>query len=380
MINIAFLVSNIDPFIGGTERVTQSIAKNLENIGYNVYFIYTNANNNNILPNKKLKIISKDPPHEITNKIRNFSQEKNIKIIIVVNRVFQSLKFQQIFKELKATTPIKLIISLHASPDNWVNKDKYGLVLPRVYIKDVIKSFIYLFRNPHIQRVKGAYTIADKYLLLSTSYLKSFEATYKLTDKEHKLISIPNPCPFDELYINSPKENYVLIVSRMQEDQKRIYIAIKIWKLLFKEFPDWKLIIVGNGPDMGTYKQKSKGINNIQFEGHSTNVQEYYKKSKIFMMTSIWEGLPMTLIEAMHYGCIPIAFDSFAALHDLIINNQTGYIIPNNNMKSYVEHLKQLMKNNQLITTLSSNILNQPLKFQMDEIIKMWDIELKKLI
>ena len=166
----------------------------------------------------------------------------------------------------------------------------------------------------------------------------------------------------------------------MQEDQKRIYIAIKIWKLLFKEFPDWKLIIVGNGPDMGTYKQKSKGINNIQFEGHSTNVQEYYKKSKIFMMTSIWEGLPMTLIEAMHYGCIPIAFDSFAALHDLIINNQTGYIIPNNNMKSYVEHLKQLMKNNQLITTLSSNILNQPLKFQMDEIIKMWDIELKKLI
>ena len=81
MINIAFLVSNIDPFIGGTERVTQSIAKNLENIGYNVYFIYTNANNNNILPNKKLKIISKDPPHEITNKIRNFSQEKNIKII-----------------------------------------------------------------------------------------------------------------------------------------------------------------------------------------------------------------------------------------------------------------------------------------------------------
>ena len=33
MINIAFLVSNIDPFIGGTERVTQSIASNLEKKG-----------------------------------------------------------------------------------------------------------------------------------------------------------------------------------------------------------------------------------------------------------------------------------------------------------------------------------------------------------
>lgn len=55
------------------------------------------------------------------------------------------------------------------------------------------------------------------------------------------------------------------------------------------------------------------------------------------MMTSIWEGLPMTLIEAMHYGCVPIAFDSFAALYDLIDNGNNGFIIPNNDIDCFVK-------------------------------------------
>lgn len=380
MTNIAFLVSNINPFIGGTERVTQSIAENLEMIGYNVYFIYTNADNTNISTARKIKINPKSLVPNIVNDIKIFITTNNIKVIIVVNRIFQSPKFQHIFKILKYNIPIKLIISLHASPDNWVNKNKYGLVLPYIYIKEAVKSFIYLFKNPHIQKVIGSYRIADKYLLLSPSYLKSFEETYQIKDKEHKLIAIPNPCPFDDAYTNSCKKNQVLIVSRMQEDQKRIYIAIKMWKNISRKFNNWKLIIVGDGPDINKYKQKAKHINNISFEGHSTQVQEYYKESKIFMMTSIWEGLPMTLIEAMHYGCVPIAFDSFAALHDIIINNQTGYIIPNNNVTEYILKLVQLLKDEQLISKISSNILSQPPKFQMNEIIKIWDNELKKLI
>lgn len=380
MINIAFLVSNIDPFIGGTERVTQSIASNLEKKGYNVYFIFTNADNNTIISDQKLRINPKKATKEISTSIKQFVAINDIKIIIVVNRVFQSKKFQVVFKELKKHIPIKLIISLHAAPDNWVNKDKLGLVLPYVYLKNLIKSFIHFFRNSHIKKVKASYEIADKYLLLSPSYIKQFEAIYKINDKRNKLIAIPNPCPFEDIYIKKEdKKNYVLIVSRMQEDQKRIYAAIKIWGKIYKEVTNWKLIIVGSGPYLNKYKQIAKHIDNIIFIGHSTNVQKYYKESKIFMMTSIWEGLPMTIIEAMHYGCVPIAFDTFTALHDIIINETTGYIIPNNNIDSYVCKLKNLIKNEQLISTISEHILKQPLRYTMTDIINMWDKELQNL-
>lgn len=165
----------------------------------------------------------------------------------------------------------------------------------------------------------------------------------------------------------------------MEEDQKRISAAIKIWSLLEAKYTNWQLVIVGDGPDLNTYKKIAKSLHHITFVGHSNNVQEYYKKSKVFMMTSIWEGLPMTLIEAMHYGCIPVAFDNFAALHDLIDNEKTGYIIPNNDINSFVQCLAKLISDERLIECISKKILNRPDMFKMDDIVNMWDLEIKKI-
>ena len=152
---------------------------------------------------------------------------------------------------------------------------------------------------------------------------------------------------------------------------------LRIWAKIYKYYPDWKLVIVGDGPDLTIYKQIASKLSNITFEGHSSNVQSYYKKSKIFMMTSIWEGLPMTLIEAMHYGCVPIAFDSFAAVYDLIDNGNNGFKIPNNDIDGFVKKISFMMDNKQYLKKMSSRILQQPNIFQMNDIIQIWDHELK---
>lgn len=377
MNNIAFLVSNIDPYIGGTERVTQTIAQNLSIKGYNVFFIFTSADNEDISKERKLKINPDNSSEQIAKSIEEYIECHQIQVVIVVNRVFQSPKFQKVFLLLKQKTSVKLIISLHAAPDNWVNKNKLGLVLPKVYIKEAIKSLVFKFVNPHVIRVTASYKIADKYLLLSKSYIKSFEDTYHIEDTAHKLIAIPNPCPFRDTFKDSNKENIVLVVSRMQEDQKRIYAVLKIWSLLYKDIPNWQLYIVGDGPDLPIYKRIARKMDRVRFEGHSNNVQDYYKRSKIFMMTSIWEGLPMTLIEAMHYGCVPIAFDSFAALHDVIADGQTGYIIDNNDLKDFVSKLKALT--NGKVEEMREHVLAQENKFDVEPIINIWDKELKNL-
>ena len=153
MNNIAFLVSNIDPYIGGTERVTQTIAQNLSIKGYNVFFIFTSADNEDISKERKLKINPDNSSEQIAKSIEEYIECHQIQVVIVVNRVFQSPKFQKVFLLLKQKTSVKLIISLHAAPDNWVNKNKLGLVLPKVYIKEAIKSLVFKFVNPHVIRV-----------------------------------------------------------------------------------------------------------------------------------------------------------------------------------------------------------------------------------
>ena len=165
----------------------------------------------------------------------------------------------------------------------------------------------------------------------------------------------------------------------MQEDQKRIFAALKIWKML-RNKNGWKLLIVGDGPDMNKYKKIAKGICGVEFAGHSNNVQSYYKRSKIFMMTSIWEGLPMTLIEAMHYGCVPVVFDSFAAVHDLIKNGETGYIISNNDICQYVSVMDSLLNDDNLVTRLANKNLSNPNDFSVDKVLRIWQNNLNMLI
>lgn len=378
--NICYLVSNIKPSMGGTERVTMAVSENLEMVGYKVYFIYTKEGNESIPVSRKLKIDYDEGADFLENKVLSFIENNGIKVLIVVNRVFQVSKYQALFRFLKKKSGVKIIASLHAAPDNWVIKDVWGAVLPKVYFKGLVKKMMFKIRNPHIDKVLGTYRVVDKYLLLSKSYIRPFKEIYPIEDNGQKLMAIPNPCPFADVYDgNGTKENIVLIVSRMQEDQKRIYAALKIWSLLEERFPDWILVIVGDGPDLNTYRKIAKRLSHVLFVGHSNKVQDYYKRSKIFMMTSIWEGLPMTLIEGMHYGCIPVAFDNFAALHDLIDNEDTGYIIPNNNIKSFALCLSKLMSDEQLVNQISQKLIGRPDIFEMKDIVRMWDLEIKKL-
>ena len=54
----------------------------------------------------------------------------------------------------------------------------------------------------------------------------------------------------------------------------------------------------------------------------------------------------MTLIEAQSFGCVPLVFDNFAAVHDIIAEDSlNGAIIPSNDYNAYVQQMESLMAN-----------------------------------
>ena len=118
------------------------------------------------------------------------------------------------------------------------------------------------------------------------------------------------------------------------------------------------------------YVQKHR-IKNVTFEGKQ-NPLSYYQHASIFMMTSAFEGWPMTLMEAMQNGCVPIVFDSFKAVYDIVDSNKNGIIVSNNDVDTYVKELVRLMDDDNYRKQLAQNALADCKRFNKEHVVNQW--------
>ena len=243
-------------------------------------------------------------------------------------------------------------------------------------MKARLKYYIYRCiygENWFVRERKKMYDICDKFVLLSESFLEDFALRYHLKDRK-KLVAIPNPLPFDEnQYVAmSQKQKIVLIVCRLFETQKNIKASLRIWKnIQRKGFHDWKLEIVGSGQDENMLKDYAKkiGLTNYEFKGNSDNVEEYYKKSSVFMMTSNYEGFGMTILEAQHFGCVPVVMDNFSVAHDLIKNGENGFLVPPSETV-FESVLKNILVKD--LFDIEKCAVKFSEKFKVEHIVKCW--------
>lgn len=160
-----------------------------------------------------------------------------------------------------------------------------------------------------------------------------------------KLFSIPNSI----LMVDRPsdlshKEKRVLFTGRLDNAVKGLDRLLRIWQQIEQEIPDWHLDILGDGDDADWLKTLSRDLQltRVSFLGFQVPTS-YYQQSSIFCMTSTFEGFGMVLIEAMQYGCVPMAFDSYPAVRDIILPGRTGLLIPPFDEQEYAEQLKNLI-------------------------------------
>lgn len=90
------------------------------------------------------------------------------------------------------------------------------------------------------------------------------------------------------------------------------------------------------------------------------------------MMTSRSEGFPLTLNEAMQYGVVPLAFDSFESIRDIINDGENGYIIPEMDMVAYSDKLLGLMTDDHLRHDMAMNALDSCKRYLPERIGDMW--------
>lgn len=286
---------------------------------------------------------------------------------------------------------VKVISCLHGMPeyeksDFWLNQEACGTPSGKIRKRKLLASIgLYSPYRRHIKLYKTVYNRCvnegDKVVLLADSYIEDFIKAYKCRKHREKICAIPNPLPGRYSKIGEPewdqKENMVLYVGRLTKE-KQVGLILDVWKRAFS--PDWKLVIVGDGPERQCLEHKvhKEQINNVHFEGFQNKVDNYYKKAKILLLTSRFEGFGMCLIESMRYGVRPIAFATSRGV-EYVLQSNAGELIPYGNTALMAETLERLMADDKKLQELGGISYSSSNDFTIEQIGSQWENLFKSL-
>lgn len=370
--NILFLESSILPTRGGVQRVSWINSRYFNEYGHDTFFAFWLKDYDVVDDYHKIRIGQDGIVWNCEKELYAFIVER--KIDVIINQQNVGKQIVRVLRRVKKEGLCKIIYCLHISPD-------YGDFFPKSikYVRFNLKNaFVKLFYGIDLYSYieKRQYQLSDCYILLSETFKKDFLQRTKISD-DYKLRFIHNPLSFPALQtnVNHVRKKNVLIISRMHEQQKNLKSALRIWKKVEDiGCDDWNLIMGGYGDDekMILSYASSLGLKRMHFLGKIENPQKYYEESFIFMMTSNYEGFGMTLTESLQFGCIPMAFDTFTALHDILTDGYNGFIIPAKDEQMYADKMIELMKSPTTLEAMSKNAMKSSKKFSIDVIGKQW--------
>ena len=136
----------------------------------------------------------------------------------------------------------------------------------------------------------------------------------------------------------------VISVCRLVK-QKNVYEILNIASIL----PEINFKVIGDGPlfkEIFNFLEKKK-IKNLTLLGYKSNLFDYLYKSSIFLSTSLYEGLPNTILEAMSVG-LPIVATNVVGNIDTFEHNKSGYFYTLGDIKSAAKFIRKLANNNEL--------------------------------
>lgn len=375
-----------NPQIGGVERVSTLLARELLAMGHKVYFIayYLSPFSNSYEPIVEqflLPVVQDIVCEENIVFFERLVHEKQIDLLL--NQAGNIVDFSELCIEASKRSSVKLISKIHINPDYklkglafWSGLTPTQWLNPKVWRR----ALLYPWRHYKLTKevrdfYRFLYEYSDAVILLSENFKPLFERLMGLHTL-NKLHAIGNSSPFHSMaenFSNLNRKKQLLFVGRLNFSHKCPEKLLSIWAKLESKFPEWNLVFVGDGPDRQKLEHliKQNNLCRVMLTGF-TSPENYYRDSEILCMTSRIEGFAMVLIEAASFGVIPIAYNSFESLSDIIEHGVNGYVVPVFDEERYVADLSQLMSSQSLRAELRKNLPSTTEKFSTEVIMKKW--------
>lgn len=375
---------------GGVERITMDLADFFTSKGIAV-FVITAWYKPKLWPvgrTRHYEIITlphMDLGHSMEDRtyIINLIREYKIDFLVCS-------RYIEFMPEILNTTGCRLIYTNHGTPFWEVLTYRHSKkVNSKGFIRKLKWWFFYgprckwgnAFKHKFNRRYIRNLTWADAYVVLCEAYKEAIVSQLKLHNHplEKKFAVIPNPeiAPGD---VQLRKEKVLLYVGRMTYADKRVDRLIEIWRRIYKEVPDWQLLLVGGGEEKKKLEQQAEGLERICFKGVSDNVKPYYDRAAVLCLTSAFESWGLCLTEAQANGVIPVAFDCSAGVHQILApSGVNGVLVPQGDMDAYAAALIDLLHNEKQRILMQRNVLQKAKEYSLEHIGQLWLNLLDKL-
>lgn len=379
---------------GGAETVTRNLAYFFHSHGIRV-LIYTSLLQEELLTEEDRRTfevrVLPDPIGEKMEKNVKFLQksivEEQIDVLIV--QCIQDFPFAQL---RQASPSTRFIFCLHGQPlwelNDWKQRKSYQISNPTfmrriefIFLRRPVYRFTDKLKRRYLTLYSSLLSSVDRFVTLCPQYSKQLQSqmiNYTChTGEEYffqKFTSIANPLlPAEEPTV-CPKEKIVLFVGRFSYSDKRIDRLLRIWKYIEQKRSDWRLILVGDGIERESLHRLACRLNlqRIEFAGYHKDVAPFYRRAAFVCLTSNFEGLPMCFIEAQQYGCIPVAFDSYAAVHEIMQEGESGILVPPYDLKRYAKALLSAFDDQTRQEQLRKNSYASAKRYELKSIGEKW--------
>lgn len=339
---ITFVTSTLHS--GGSERVMSLLANNLSDRGYEVEILCINK-------------------HIIFYPLRD-----KVKVWFAEDEVGTSIFKKAIWlrKHVKATNP-DMVIAFMLEVFCLTLAALIGIKIPVISSERI---------DPHFfGKAKGflrwLLLRRTTHLVVQTQQIKAFYSK-KL---QARTTIIPNPVT-EKVFELKPveKENRLIAVGRLAY-QKNYSMMLEAMKNIISDFPDYHLVIYGDGPERKVYEQEiaDKGLEKyVSLPGKTERILEEMNRSKVFVMTSDFEGMSNAMLEAICVG-LPVVTTEVSGAHDLIENGKNGFITKVRDVNAFTDALRKVLSDEELMKTMGELNRQKAENFKTEKIVDQWE-------
>lgn len=187
---------------------------------------------------------------------------------------------------------------------------------------------------------------------------------------------LPNNPPRITAHALCPPERKVLLAVGRLDAVKNHGVLIRAFAALADRHGDWDLVILGEGPDRPLLEsaiRDEKLAARIFVPGIAGNVQEWYVRADLYVMTSLSEGFPNALAEALSHGVPAVSFDCDTGPRDIIRDGIDGLLVPAEDCAALIDALDRVMGDSDLRKRLAARAREARERFSIEKIAGLWN-------